>query len=292
MTEKIIKYQNSGIFYRTMGEGKTIVLIHGFAEDGDIWNNQAGFLKDHFRIIIPDIPGSGRSELIADANIETYAEVIKLILDAEFHEPGPVDAVETNITGVNSSMNLRRGEARGPVTLIGHSMGGYITLAFAEKYPQYLDAFGLFHSTAFADTEEKKQVRAKAIDFIHDKGTDAFLKTSIPGLFTKAFAEEFPGKINGLIEKGKNFSSRALVQYYEAMIARPDRTAVFTKFPKPVLFIIGEYDSAIPLQSSLRQCYLPAQSDVHILAQSAHMGMWEEQEKVNKILFNFLVNKF
>jgi pimeloyl-ACP methyl ester carboxylesterase len=62
----------------------------------------------------------------------------------------------------------------GEITMIGHSMGGYITLAFAEEYPQYLDSFGLFHSSAFADSEEKKAIRTKAIDFINDKGPDAF----------------------------------------------------------------------------------------------------------------------
>jgi len=263
VTEKTIIYQNSGISYRIIGEGKPVLLIHGFAEDSDIWENQVSYLKDNFRLIIPDIPGSGRSQLVPNANIETYASIIKEILDAELREH------ET-------------------VNLIGHSMGGYITLAFAEKHPHYLHSFGLFHSSAFADNEEKKQVRAKAIDFINDKGANAFLKTSIPGLFTKAFAEKFPEKINELIEKGKSFSSDALIQYYQAMIARPDRTHVLKSFSKPILFIIGEFDNAIPLQSSLQQCYLPEQSHVHILNQSAHMGMWEETDKSNEILFEFL----
>lgn len=281
MTEKTITYQNSVIFYRTIGEGETVVLIHGFAEDGEIWNNQIDFLKDHFRLIIPDIPGSGRSGLIKNANIETYAEVIKFILDAEFQKPSLQDRVDENLIG---------DKYPGPqlVTIIGHSMGGYITLAFAEKYPQYLNSFGLFHSSAFADNEEKKQLRAKAIDFIKENGTNVFLRASTPGLFTKAFAEAYPERINELIEKGKNFSAAALVQYYEAMIIRPDRTAVLKSFSKPILFIIGEFDNAIPLQSSLQQCYLPAQSHIHILNQSAHMGMWEEVEKSNQLLFNFL----
>lgn len=267
ITKKII-YQNKNIFYRVAGEGKTVVFIHGFAEDSEIWNNQVSFLKDHFKLVIPDIPGSGKSELIPNATIETYAEIIKIILDTEAQ-------ADTSEVGTLS-------------TLIGHSMGGYITLAFAEKYPQYLDSFGLFHSTAFADSEEKKQVRAKAIDFINEKGVDLFLKTSTPGLFTTAFADAHPEKIAALIEDGKNFTGEALVQYYQAMIARPDRTFVFNNFTKPVLYIIGEHDNAIPLQSSLQQCYIPAQSHVYILEKSAHMGMWEETEKANQILLDFL----
>jgi pimeloyl-ACP methyl ester carboxylesterase len=93
-----------------------------------------------------------------------------------------------------------------------------------------------------------------------------------------------------LIEEGKKFSNESLVQYYKAMIERPDRTDVLKKLNTPVLFIIGENDMAIPLQSSLQQCYLPNQSYVTILEKSAHMGMWEEVEKTNKALFNFLFN--
>ena len=145
-----------------------------------------------------------------------------------------------------------------------------------------------FAATAFADNEEKKLARAKAILFIKDKGSNPFLQTSIPGLFSQAFATNYPAEINKLINKAKNFSPHALIQYYEAMIQRPDRTEVLKKFPKPILFIIGEKDNVIPLQSSLQQCYLPAQAHIHILAKSAHMGMLEETEKSNKILYNFL----
>lgn len=266
-----IIYQNSSIFYRVTGAGQTIVLLHGFGEDGTVWLPQIDFLTPHFRVIVPDIPGSGQSEFIPGTSIESYAEVTKLILDSE-------------------SKKFPRQEAE--VAIIGHSMGGYITLAFAEKYPQYLNSFGLFHSSAFADKEEKKEVRRKAIEFINTKGAHTFLKLTTPTLFAKAFTEKYPEKVSALMENGKNFTNATLIQYYEAMINRPDRTAVLQNFNKPVLFIIGEHDQAIPLQSSLQQCYLPLQSHVHILSQSAHMGMWEEKEKANEILFNFLFNKF
>ena len=269
MKEKTITFQESTVFYRTTGTGKTIVLVHGFCEDGSIWDRQVDFLKDYFCLIIPDLPGSGQSELVKNANIETYAEAIKHIVDTELEGAG--DSGET-----------------GHVILIGHSLGGYITLAFAEKYPQYLDAFGLFHSSAFADDEEKKESREKAIRVINNKGVTAFLKTLIPGLFTKDFAEANPGIIDDLLKKGENFTSEALVQYLNAMIARPDRTSILKEFPNPILFIIGEHDTAIPLEISLRQCYLPLVSHVNILANSAHMAMIEETEKSNEFLMKFL----
>jgi pimeloyl-ACP methyl ester carboxylesterase len=268
MEAKHIICQHSFVYYQVYGAGKPVVLLHGFGEYGKVWQPQIDFFLEHFRLIVPDIPGSGQSALIKDANIDTYADVVKEIIDKEYPE------------------------GKTQVTIIGHSMGGYVTLAFAEKYHGYLNSIGLFHSTAFADTEEKKQTRRKAIDFIKTKGAFAFLKTSTPGLFTKSFAEKEPEKINALIEEGRKFSNEALVQYYEAMIARPDRTDVLKKLTTPVLFIIGEQDMAIPLQSSLQQCYLPNQSYVTIFENSAHMGMWEESEKANRVLFNFLFQYF
>ena len=169
-----IIYKDATIFYTVSGTGKTVVLIHGFGEDGSIWQEQVNFLKDHFCVIVPDIPGSGNSSFLKDANIDIFAEIIKNILDTEVQK----SSIDKN-----------------DVTMIGHSMGGYITLAFAEKYPQYLKKIGLFHSSAFADDPEKINGRLKAIEFIKTKGAYAFLKTTVPSLFTNQFLEKNPEEI-------------------------------------------------------------------------------------------------
>lgn len=267
MQVKSFLFQNKPVHYKVYGQGKPVVLLHGFGEDSTVWEPQVNFLKEKFRVIVPDIPGSGQSELVPGALIETHAEMLQQLFDLEL----------LSAPGNQSS-------------LIGHSMGGYITLAFAEKYPDRLSSFGLFHSSAFADPEEKIATRKKAIGFIQEKGAYNFLKTSIPGLFTTEFRNQHPHRVDALVEAAKNFTPEALIQYYEAMIARPDRTQVLQSFNRPVLFLIGQHDAAIPFESSLRQCYLPAQSHVHILRKSAHMGMWEEEEKANNILLQFLCN--
>ena len=270
MEEKNFQYKGSEIYYRSIGQGKPVILLHGFGEDGTVWERQVTALQNNYRLIIPDLPGSGKSLLVANANIETYAVIIKELVNIEL------------------SPALQNGGDLANVSLIGHSMGGYIALAFAEKYPQYLNSLGLFHSSAFADADEKKATRKKAIEFILENGALTFLKTSIPGLFNETFAVENESVISSLISKATNFTDAALVQYYEAMIARPDRILVLKNFTKPVLFIIGEHDKAVPLQSSLEQCYLPAISHVHILENAAHMGMYEQTEKANMALINFL----
>lgn len=267
---KHIIFRNKKIFYRIEGKGKPVMLLHGFAEDGNIWKYQLEKLLENFRLIIPDIPGSGKSErLEGKIFIEDYAEVIKAIADLE----------------INSENKVNK---KNQFTLIGHSMGGYITLAFAEKYPDFLDRFGLFHSSAYADDEAKKEIRKKGIEFISNNGAFSFLKSSIPNLFSKKTKDEKFVLVDKLIDMTKDFSPESLIQYYQAMIQRPDRTMVLKTFPKPVLFIAGKYDNAVPLKSSLEQCHLPGITHMHILQHSGHMGMWEEKDAATRYLLSFL----
>lgn len=270
MELKSFKYQSADIFYRTVGKGKPVVLIHGFAEDGDVWINQIEFLKHHCYLIIPDLPGSGQSEPINDMSIEGMSELIKEILNFEL-QGFPAK-------GTNPVLGI----------LVGHSMGGYISLAFAEKYPQMLSAVALVHSSAFADNEEKKANRLKSIEFVKKNGAFEFLKAVITDLFSETSATNNPAIIDRQIEKSKAFSDEAIIAYYRAMINRPDRTAVLTNFGKPIMFIIGQHDKAVPFEQSMQQCYMPDRSVIHILRNTAHMGMFEEADKTNHAILQFI----
>ncbi|HRI21453.1 MAG TPA: alpha/beta hydrolase, partial [Panacibacter sp.] len=172
--------------------------------------------------------------------------------------------------------------------MLGHSLGGYITLSFAESYPQRLTGFGLIHSTAFEDNKEKKQNRQKGIGMIAEYGSYAFLKNTIPPLFGKQFKKQHPEKIKQLSETGNNFSKQALQLYYTAMKDRPDRTGVLRNSEVPVLFIIGTEDIAAPASDVLNQVHLPKIVYIHILENIGHMGMWEAPEKMNTALLEFI----
>lgn len=266
-----ILFQNKKIFYREEGAGPSVILLHGFAEDGNLWSHQVKSLSENYYLIIPDLPGSGQSEMLeGKCTIEDYAEVVKAIADKAIFQ------------------NKKKNNLQ--FTLIGHSMGGYITLAFAQKYPELLNAFGLFHSSAFADDEAKIATRRKGIQFIEKNGSKAFLKTSVSNLFSENTQENRPQLITALLNIGEEILPQALIQYYEAMILRPDRTSVLKSFSKPVLFMIGKYDNAVPLNISLEQCHLPAISTIHILQNSGHMGMWEEEKLSSTYLKGFLDN--
>lgn len=259
--EKQVISENKKIFYRSVGTGKPVMLVHGFGEDGSVWNIQVKHLENKFHLIIPDLPGSGRSEMISDMSMEGMAELLHSIIHAE---------------NINTC------------TVIGHSMGGYITLALVENYWNHVNAFSLFHSTAFPDTEEKKETRKKGIEFIKQHGAFEFLKTATLNLFSPNSKSQIPDSINDFISTLKNFSAEALIAYYDAMMARPDRTNILKTTNNPVLFVGGEFDNAVPLNDILKQCHFPERSYIHVYSKSGHMGMMEEPEKTNLILEEFL----
>lgn len=259
---KTILHQSSPLFYKVEGAGLPVVLIHGFAEDGALWDRQVNELKEHYQLIIPDLPGSGQSAARpGTTTLEDLSDSIKTILDAEGIEQG---------------------------VLIGHSMGGYITLAFAEKYPHRLKAFGLFHSTAYADSHEKITGRQKSVEFILKNGAPAYIRQSMPPLFAEGTRKQHPELITRLIDRYADFNPNALAGYQQAMISRPDRTHVLLQFPKPILFIIGEQDSLLPLDASLRQTHMPRITHIHLLENSGHMGMLENSSRSSHILDDFL----
>jgi pimeloyl-ACP methyl ester carboxylesterase len=254
------------IAYSIYGKGKPVLLIHGFAEDNRIWQYQLDALSASYQLIIPDLPGSGSSQLIEDMSMEGMAASIREILIKEVSNPYLLSGA----------------------VIIGHSMGGYVTLAFAEKYPELTAGFGLFHSTAYEDSEEKKIARQRGIEFIRNHGSYEFLKQAIPNLFSDQFRITRAIEVSKQVEKYKYFSADSLVTYYEKMMQRVDRIELLKKTTKPVLFIAGELDKAVLPEQIFEQCHLPQLSYIHMLRHTAHMGMVEEVEKINNILTSFL----
>src|SRR5262245_56042305 len=179
---KELQYQSKKIVYRVIGNGNPVMLVHGFGEDATVWREQIEYLENNFRLVIPDLPGTGQSELIDDMSMEGMAEIVHEIIHQE------------NIEAC---------------TVIGHSMGGYITLALADEYPNHVSAFGLFHSTAYPDSEEKKVIRRKGIEFIEQHGAYEFLKTSTPNLFSPKTKDKRPELIDEQLAGLDNFSSLA-----------------------------------------------------------------------------------
>lgn len=266
MNGSYITVNNKRFFLRSGGKGVPVVLLHGFGEDGEIWRYQWEALAKQYQVLVPDLPGSGVSDPIEDMSMEGNAAWVRAL-------------VQTVLPNQNEPKRI---------ILIGHSMGGYITLAFAEKYPSLLNGFGLFHSTAMADTDEKKQARRKSIGFIRAHGSGPFIAQSVPNLFGSRFRTENAAAVDDCIERYSRLSPDTLIAWYEAMIQRPNRESVLKMAGCPVLFIAGREDKAVTFADIVKQCHLPAVSDVYVLESAGHMGMFEEKEKSLAALEQFL----
>lgn len=258
-------YQQQPISYQIAGSGAVVLLLHGFGEDSQELQAIFERLQNSYQVVLPDLPGSGRSPFAQSvaSSIDAMGEAMLALMQSI----GPT-----------------------PFTVLGHSMGGYIALAMAAKQPQQLQAMGLLHSTAFADSETKKETRYQAMHIIAQKGAAFFLRTAIPGLFTPEFAKTQSASLDTLVQKGEQFEAAALIAYYQAMIDRPDRTSVLRQLKIPVLFMVGQWDKACPLEDLLQQVHLPEISEMHLLQHTAHMGMLEEPELFYSGIHSFLKN--
>jgi pimeloyl-ACP methyl ester carboxylesterase len=250
------------LHYTESGSGKTLVLVHGFCESTLIWNKFQSQLSKKYRVICPDLPGFGKSPLkVKGISIAYYAEMLKELL---------------------LFLNVEQ------CCMIGHSLGGYITLAFAEKYPAMLNSFGLFHSTAFADNAEKKESRNKTIQFIEKHGVEMFAQSFVAPLFYAGNRASLKEEITLMTSIAASSSKDGVIEATKAMRDRQDRTHVLKNTNLPVLFIIGKEDTAVPLEKSLEQCYLPGNSTACFIKDAGHMGMLEKPEETIRIVERFM----
>ncbi len=248
------------LHYTQAGNGKTVVLIHGFCETNTCFDKQVLLLKAHCKVITPDMPGAGKSEAQTNTSMESIADAVYELL-------------------------TQLGETK--VIMIGHSMGGYITMAFAKKYGHMLSAFGLLHSTATSDNDERKLKRDQAKQLIMAKGPAFYARNFIPPLFYKDTPKEIA---EPYIKVADSFSSEGLCEALMAMKNREDLTPVLHKTTLPVFFGIGKFDTLIPEDVMLKQSLMCDKSYVAYLNKSAHMGHIEEAELLAQHILKFIAD--
>lgn len=252
-----LHYTQSGEKY----SGPPLVLLHGFCETNEIWSGFRESLGSQIHILCPDLPGFGRSPLPTDEiSTDTAAFALRDWL--------------LNL-GIESCI------------LAGHSLGGYVSLAFLEHFPDMTEGICLFNSTALADTEEKKRTRNNVITFVEKHGVEKFITSFVPPLFSQQNRERLKPQINELIFIASNTPKESVIAYTRAMQQRPDRLSVLEISEKPVLYITGREDQGIPLDDIKRQLRNLQNAQLCILENSGHMGMYERQEESMKALINF-----
>ncbi|WP_353717395.1 alpha/beta hydrolase [Dyadobacter sp. 676] len=235
-----------------------MVLLHGHGIDDTIWDSLDAAINDSYTVVRPNI-----SLLTSCQSVEEYADELYRFL---------------------TNANIQK------CVLIGHSMGGYISLAFAEKYMDMLEGFGLFHSTAFADDDAKKHQRDQMIDLLRTYGTESFIKNTAPNLFGDRYKELHPERIKEHIAYFGKLPADALIAGINAMRNRPDRTAMLAGMPFPVLFIIGMQDKLIPFESVIELAEYPGKSYPLIFAEAGHMGMVERPDATARMI-NWYMSK-
>lgn len=238
--------------YEATGSGPALVLVHGFTESSAIWADFAGELSASSRVIMPDLPGHGRSECLGQGHSMTaMAEVLHAVLARE---------------GVRECV------------MVGHSMGGYVALAFARKYPAMLRGLGLFHSTALPDSPEAKAGRTRAIELIR-KDRQGFLFGFIPELFAPGNRDRLRPAIDRLVAAASQMSAEAVIMAQEGMRDRGDGRDVLFSLHCPVLFIAGQKDSRVPFETIRELSGIPAISYCLYLKESGHMGYLEARDE-------------
>ena len=239
----------------------TLVLLHGFAESREIWTDFSRELPDDLSLLTLNLPGHGTHiHDVRDYSLEAQARYV---------------AQKVRAAGLER------------VVLVGHSMGGYVALAFAERYPERVAGLVLLNSTAYADTDEKRQNREKNIDFIQRHGVPKFMSSFVRPLFAPVNRERLPAARELLEEIGAATPEATFVGALRAMAIRPDRTAVLRDAEFPVLTIAGKDDVAVPFEDTVAQAALPAESHALFLADVGHLAYLEKPAETRRAVVDF-----
>ena len=255
-------FNNKNIHFQSSGSGQAIVLLHGFLESSKIWAFFAEKLSNKFQVITIDLPGFGLTDNFSEIHtMELMADTVKAVLD---------------------HLKIER------CVMAGHSMGGYVSLAFAEKYPKILSGLCLFNSQAAADSEEAKINRDRIIKIIQ-KNSSVFINEFIPDLFAESNKAKYKDQIERLKLDAAETSKEGIIAALRGMKDRPDSLSLLKSFNKPILFISGKKDKRIPSETILNQAALPHHSEVLLLEGIGHMGYIEAKDKTLMVLRDFVI---
>jgi pimeloyl-ACP methyl ester carboxylesterase len=254
-----LHHKNTSISYSDTGKGNSVVLLHGFLENQKMWQDLVPELSKRNRVITIDLLGHGETECLSYVHsMEENAEVVKAVL---------------------SKLRIRK------AVLIGHSMGGYVTLAFAELFPEKMKGLVLLNSTSKEDSEEKKQNRDRAIKAVK-KEYETFIRLSIANLFYPDNRERLQEEIENVKIQALKTPLQGIVASLEGMKIRKDRVFVLqtTNFPK--LLILGKKDGVLNYEDNLKQL---ENTDVQLVSfPDGHMSQIENREELKTVLLDFL----
>ena len=262
--KKYIHFRGKKIYYTEEGNGSPIVLIHGYLETGEVWSSFAQKLAKNFRVISIDLPGHGLSDI--------------------YEETHSMEFLATAVNDLMNAIGIQK------AFLTGHSLGGYISLAFLELYPEKLTGYCLFHSHPFADTLEALQKREREIRVVKAGKKYLMYPENVKRMFADANLRKFDAALERSKKIASGISAEGIVAVLKGMIARPSRLTLMEKGVVPCLWILGLMDNYIPCDMAKERVSLPSNADLVILKHSGHLGFIEEEDLAVEAITEFVEN--
>lgn len=259
MQEFYFPFKNSQFAALDSGKGAAVVFLHGFLENKSMWQQTVQHLPKKYRCIALDLPGHGQSDNLGYVHsMDEMAEVVKALTD---------------------HLKLRK------VVLVGHSMGGYVALAMAEKYPDLIKGVVLLNSSARADSDQRQHNRDRAIALVksHSK---RYVRTAIPLLFRPKNRIALSDAVRQVKEQALATSRQGIIAALEGMKNRPDREVLLHFGAFPCFVIAGKNDPVIPL--ALIEEQVSYSNLKHLYLENGHMSHLEDFEEMLKGLKGFL----
>ena len=256
---KAITFKNSSVNYSDNGKGTALVLLHGFLENSTMWAAFIPELSRKYRVITIDLLGHGKTEPVGYVQtMEDNADLVQTVL---------------------SELHIRK------VVIAGHSMGGYVALAFAELYPDMVKGIALVNSTSRADSPERKLNRDRAIKAVKQDYT-SFVRLSVGNLFSEQNRERLSSEIENVKQEALKTPLQGIVASLEGMKIRKDREVLLHFAPYPIVLILGKADPVLPYDDSIEQ--IENTSVKLVTFNDGHMSSIENREELLRELLLFL----
>lgn len=231
-------------------KNKHVVLLHGYLETLEVWDDFAGLLAQDFTVLTLDLPGHGESSLIEDNTMERMADAVNGLLE---------------YLSLDS------------VYMVGHSMGGYVATSFVLKYPSKIAGLVLFHSNTFADSSDKKTNRLKEIELIREGKLADICKMAVPNTFAKENVALFQAEIEKIITNAEKHCPDGIISCINAMRMRDDNTDQLKRTNKSILSIAGARDPFIT-EKAAHDLAMELEAEFYLLDRSGHMGFIEQAD--------------
>ena len=236
-------------------------MLHGFLGSHRIWDSMVENLSRSFRVIAIDLPGHGDTPCLGYAHsMDGMARSVKAVLD---------------------SLKLKK------YVMVGHSMGGYVSLAFADLFPDNLKGLCLYNSTAYADSEEKKKDRLRAISLAKTSKT-VYTKNTIRNLFATKNLKYMKQEVSFASAIAKKTSRQGIVAALHGMRDRQSRDMILGMVHYPIMMVIGEQDNVLPASVLLEQSQSIKDKTILYLEHDGHFGFLESPKASHKALRGFL----